>query len=191
MHIRGYNVFPSKIFGLTVPKNLLGNTSVCQKISSIEKYYASEKGGITFLRRKLLSHSTKKFRCGTLRCLRKSRVLQKFMHTKGTSPNSAEKFLSHSANKNRRRTLLCFEKILVSKTFKKRRGECSRFFRCFLSHRTETKSFREKFWYRKKFMDKRGHITIFSRNFYVSQCQKNSYGNRTASEKLSGFEKFY
>ena len=48
-----------------------------------------------------------------------------------------------------------------------------------LSHRTETKSFvkepfcfPENFWYRKKFMDKRGHITISSRNFYVSQCPK-------------------
>ena len=108
-----------------------------QKISGIEKFYASEKGGITFLRRKLLSHSTKKFRCGTLRCLRKSRVLQNFTHTKGTSLNSVEKFLSHSASKNRRRTLLCFEKILVSKTIKNRRGEGSRFCRFFLSHRTE------------------------------------------------------
>ena len=45
-------------------------------------------------------------------------------------------------------------------------------------------------WYRKKFMDKRGHITIFSRNFYVSQCRKVSYGNPTVLEKISSFEKF-
>ena len=60
-----------------------------------------------------------------------------------------------------------------------RRG-ASRFCRNFLSHRTETKSFvkepfcfPEIFWYRKKFMDKRGHITIFSRNFYVSHSAEN------------------
>ena len=55
-----------------------------------------------------------------------------------------------------------------------RRG-ASRFCRNFLSHRTETKSFvkepfcfPEIFWYRKKFMDKRGHITISSRNFCLT-----------------------
>ena len=61
----------------------------------------------------------------------------------------------------------------------------------FLSHRTETKSFVQEpfcfpeiFWYRKKIMDKRGHITIFSRNFYVSQCRKNSWAS------LQCFRKF-
>ena len=54
-------------------------------------------------------------------------------------------------------------------------GGASRFCRNFLSHRTETKSFVKKpfcfpenFLYRKKFMDKRGHITIFRRKFFVS-----------------------
>ena len=58
-------------------------------------------------------------------------------------------------------------------------GGASRFCRNFLSHRTETKSFvrepfcfPEIFWYRKKIMDERGHITIFSRIFYASQCRK-------------------
>ena len=58
-------------------------------------------------------------------------------------------------------------------------GGASGFCRNFLFHRTETKSFvkepfcfPEIFWCRKKFMDKRGLITIFSRNSYVSQCRK-------------------
>ena len=195
-----------------------------------------------------VSHSTTKFRWGTLWCIRKFRALQNNMHKKGISLNS---------DKIRRSTLLCFERILVSKSFKQRRGEALRFcriffyltgpqklrqgtilcfrkflvgknflwirggisrfcvevfvtqyrnnslentlvfqknsfienfhaqeggitaFRNFLSHRTETKSFvkepfcfPENFWYRKKFMDKSGLITIFSRNFYVSQCRK-------------------
>ena len=61
----------------------------------------------------------------------------------------------------------------------------------FLSHRTETKSFvkepycfPEIFWYRKKIMDRRGFITIFSRNFHVSQCQKISWAS------LQCFRKF-
>ena len=35
-------------------------------------------------------------------------------------------------------------------------------------------NFKEDFWYRKKYMDKRGHITIFYRNFVVSQYQETS-----------------
>ena len=74
---------------------------------------------------------------------------------------------------------------VVSEKFLYRKFSCiggagaSRFCRNFLSHSTETKSFVKKpfcfpeiFWYRKKIMDKRGHITIFSRNFYVSHCRK-------------------
>ena len=38
-------------------------------------------------------------------------------------------------------------------------------------------SFPKAFWYRKKYMDKRGHITIFYRNFVVSQYQETSSGN--------------
>ena len=37
-HTRGYNVFPSKIFGLTVPKNFVGISSMFQKIWGIEKF---------------------------------------------------------------------------------------------------------------------------------------------------------
>ena len=40
MHTRGYHVFPSKIFCLTVPKNFVGIRSMFQKIWGIEKFYA-------------------------------------------------------------------------------------------------------------------------------------------------------
>ena len=85
-------------------------------------------GGISrFTVENFLSHSTKKFRWGTLRCFRKFRVSQNVMHKKGISLSTVEKFLSHSADKFRRRTLLCFERILASEIFKQRRGEASRF----------------------------------------------------------------
>ena len=234
-------------------------------------------GGVSrFSVENFLSHSTEKLRWGRLRCFRKFRVSQNFMHKKGISLNSVEKFLSHRADKIRGRTLLCFERILLSKIFKQRRGEASRFCRnffyltgpkklrrgtilcfrkflvgkcilwirgggsrfsvekflsdctkkfhwrtlwCFrtillsksfmhrrrasrfgrnfLSHRTETKSFvkepfcfPEKFWYRKKFRDKRGHITIFSRNFYVSQCRKISWASLQCFKKFGVSKKF-
>ena len=40
MHNRGYHVFPSKNFGLTVPKDFVGIPSRFQKIWGIEKLYA-------------------------------------------------------------------------------------------------------------------------------------------------------
>ena len=40
MHTRGYHVFPSKLFGLTVPKTFVGIPSMFHKIWGIEKIYA-------------------------------------------------------------------------------------------------------------------------------------------------------
>ena len=123
-----------------------GNHSVFQKISGREKYYMDRRGG-----------------------------------GGGVSRFAVEKFLSHCTKIFDWRTLWCFRKFLLSKICMHRRGGggASRFCRNFLSHRTETKNFvkepfrfPENFRYPKKFMDKMGHITIFIRNFYVSQCRK-------------------
>ena len=50
---KGVTTFRSIFFVSQNQKFSLGNTSVYQKILGIEKVYASEDGGITFLRRKL------------------------------------------------------------------------------------------------------------------------------------------
>ena len=100
------------------------------------------------------------------------------MHKKGISLNSVEKSLSDSADKIRRRTLLCFERILVSKSFKQRRGKLHGFVEnFFISH--DRKNFArepfcvsENFWYRKKFMDKRGS-SRFSVESFVSHSAEN------------------
>ena len=77
-----------------------------------------------------------------------------------------------------------------------RRG-ASRFCRNFLSHMTQTKSFVQEtfcfpeiFWYQKKIMDKRGHITIFSRTFYVSQCRKTSWACLQCFRKIGVSKNF-
>ena len=101
-----------------------------------------QRGGITFLRRKLFVSQYQKLSLGNTLVFRKFRVSQNFMHKKGMSLNSVEISLSHSADKVRRRTLLCFEGILVSKIFKQRRGEASRFCRNFF-HLTGPKKFRQ------------------------------------------------
>ena len=77
-----------------------------QKISGIEKFYASEKsrggGGVSRSPSKTFCHTVpKNFVGGTLRCFRKFRVSQNFMHKKRISLNSVENFLCHSAEKTR------------------------------------------------------------------------------------------
>ena len=44
---RGYHVFPSEIFGVTVPKNFVGIPSMFQKLCGIVNFYASETEGVS------------------------------------------------------------------------------------------------------------------------------------------------
>ena len=101
--IRGgrYHEFPSKTFVRQYRKLSLGNTSVYQKISAIEKLYASDRAGITFSVKNFLSHSTKKFRRGNRLCFRKFGVSKNFMHKKGVSLNSDEYRSRYYKRKNK------------------------------------------------------------------------------------------
>ena len=114
-----------------------------------------------------------------------------FMDRRGVSRFSVEKFLCDCTKIFHWRQLWSLRKILLSKIYMHRRGT-SRFCRSFLSHRTETKIYVQKpfffpvnSWYRKKIMDKRGQITIFSRNLYASRCRKSSSRNPTVFDKIS------
>ena len=140
MHQRGGSItcLRRKLFVTQCRKILLGNTSVYQKISSIENFYASERGGgITFSIQNFLSHSTQKFRWGTLRCFREFRVSQNFIHEKRISLNSVENFLSHSAEKFREGILLFLRKFLVSKSFMDEKGVSRFSVEYFWSHSSE------------------------------------------------------
>ena len=77
-----YQVFPSKMFCLTVPKKIVGEPFSASLISGIEKFYASE-GYVTIFRQKFLSHSTEKFRRGTLLCFRKFLVAKNVRDKRG------------------------------------------------------------------------------------------------------------
>ena len=55
----GITTFRSK-FLVSVPKISLGNTSVYQKISGIEKFYASERGGVSRSPSKTFCHTVPK-----------------------------------------------------------------------------------------------------------------------------------
>ena len=101
------------IFFVSQCRKISGNISVNQKISGSEKFYASERGVSSFFAENFLSHSTEKFRQGTLRCFRKFRASLNFMHEKGISKNSVEKSLSTSADKSRWRNEKLYEGNLL------------------------------------------------------------------------------
>ena len=178
MHNRGYHVFPSKNSGVTVQKKSWAPLQHFTKFGVWKILCIREGGGITFLRRKILSNSTKNLCWGTLRCFRKFRVSQEFMHSKGISLNSVEKFLSHSSDKFPGSALLCFERILESKIFKQKRGKLQGFLESFF-YLTGPKKFRQgtilrftNFLVVEKCLWMRGGvITIFLQNF-LSHCAK-------------------
>ena len=141
-------------------------------------FFMDENGGITFFRLKFLVSQCRKFSWASLQCFRKFGVSKNSLLEKGYH-NFPSKFFCLTVPK-----FFIGEHFGVSEKF---------FFEIF--HANEvwgitilsiffvpqyqnenfckgTLLFSRKFWYRKKFMAKRGHITIFSRNLYVSQCLK-------------------
>ena len=62
-----YQDFPSQVFCVTLPKNLVGEPFIVSLFSVIEKSYASE-GYVTIFCQFFLSHSTETFRRGTVLC---------------------------------------------------------------------------------------------------------------------------
>ena len=118
-----YHVSPSKTFYLTVPKNFVGeHFGVSENFGYRKILCIREGGGITFSVKNFLSHSTKKFRLGTLRCFRKFRVSQNFMHKKRISLNSVENFLSHSAENFVRESYCFWENFWFRKVLWMKRG---------------------------------------------------------------------
>ena len=161
-------------------------TLLCFERILVPKIFKQKRGEASRFCRNFLSHRTEKTSPGNHSVFQKISGRKKNFMDKGggggegVSRFSVEKILSHCTKIIHRRTIWCFRKVLLSKKFMHRKGGGHHgFVEYFLSHRTETKSFvkeifcfPENFWYRKKFMDKRGHITIFSRNFHVSQSRK-------------------
>ena len=90
-----------------------------KKNFDFRKTYCIREGRVSSLSvENILSHSTEKFRWGTLRCIRKLRVSKNFMNQRGGGEHVLrQKLLSHSTENFRRVTLRCFRKIRVSQNF--------------------------------------------------------------------------
>ena len=86
---RGYCLFVLITFCPAEPKVFVGEHVCVSGKSVYRKFFGWETRGVyhDFLS-KSLSHSTEKFRRGTLLCFRKFRVSKHFLHRKGISLNS-------------------------------------------------------------------------------------------------------
>ena len=80
MQKRGYHDFSFKFFFVSQYRKIwLGNTSVYQKISGIENFYATERGeGITFLRPKLFVTHYQKISLGNTSVYQKISGIESF-----------------------------------------------------------------------------------------------------------------
>ena len=173
-----------------------------RKNSGIENFQAKEGGSFTVLSNFFLSHRTEKTSPGNHSMFQKISGREKyFMNKRGGYHEFPSKFLSHCTEIFHWRTLWCFRKILLSKIFKHRRGRGipPGFVELFCLTGQKRKPFckgeepfcfPEIFWYRKKFMEKRGLITFFRRNFLVSQCRKISWASLQCFRKFGVSKNF-
>ena len=119
MHTRVYHVFPSKIFGLTVPKNSWESLQSFRQVG-VSKFFV-HLWGITIFRRKFLTHSAENF-CGHPFNVSEKLGFRKILCNVGGYTISCRTFFVSQCRKNLRASLQCFRKFEVSKNFMHNRG---------------------------------------------------------------------
>ena len=149
----------------------------------------------------LLSHSTEKFRWGTLRCIRKFRVAKNFMHQREREREgyqvSSSKTFCHTVPKNFvREHFGVSEKFVHRKILSIIRGY----------HFSPLKSLcltvpikfvgepfcvSKEFWYRKVSSKRGGKLHGFVEIFFISQDRKNFARELFVFQKNSGREKYF
>ena len=142
------------------------------------KSFVDIKRGIKFFRLNFLVSQCRKISWASFQCFRNFGVSKNFLHDRGYHIFPSKVFGLTEPN------YFIGEHCAVSEILFYRKFSCiggghhdsAEFF---LSQRTETTifvketfCFQKIFRYRKKILGKRGHITIFSRNFYISECRK-------------------
>ena len=130
MQKMGYHDFPSKIFGLKVPKKVLGEPFCISKKFFYQKFLCIGGGGHHSFAESFLSHSAEKFR-GNPYGVSEIFGYRKILCTRRGITIFCRRFLSHSSEKFHWGTLRCFRKILLSKILMHRRGAsqfCRNFF---------------------------------------------------------------
>ena len=169
-----YQNFPSKIFGLTVPKNFVGEPFSVSLISGTEKSLDKRGGSIKIFRRIFFSHSAEIFRGGIIYCCNNFGYRKKLDKRGGVSKFSVE-FVFLTVLKNSVGVSFTVAIISGIKKVWIREGGVSRFsVKKFLCHSAE-KFCRllvyccNNFGYRKSLDKRGGSIKTFRRIVFVSQ----------------------
>ena len=113
-----YNGFPSIFFCRTVPKNFLRNHLKFQNVSNVRclKVFCKRTEYHDFPLKNFCL-GAEKFRCGTIRYIRKVRLSKNFMTKRLISLFSVEFFFTYTDSKVRWRNPLCFRIFGTSKNF--------------------------------------------------------------------------
>ena len=190
-----------KLFVTQYRKISLGNTSVYREFSGIEKFCASEREGVShFSVENFLSHSTKKFRWGTLRCIRKIRVSKEFMHQRGRGYQfSPSKTVCHTVSKifvgehsgvsgnfGYRKTLCIREGGSI--TFLRRKLFVTQYQKISLGN---TSVYQKNSGIEKFYASQRGGYHISQSKTFFHTVPKIVFGEHFVESGILGFEKFY
>ena len=166
----GYHVFPSKFFGLTVPKKFVGIPLMFQKFWVIEKFY-SEWGVSQVSIEIFLSHSAEKFR-GHPFNVSENLSYRKILFRMGGITGFHRNFFVSQCGKISWASLHCFRKFGVSKNFMHNRRYHNFTSKIFLSNcrKISWASFQclRKFGVSKNFMHNRGYHKFSSKIFRLS-----------------------
>ena len=121
MYNRGYHVFLSKFFCLTVPKQFVGIPSRFQNTSGIEMFMHDR--GVTTFRRKFVVSQCRKKLWASVQCFWKFGISKNFLHNRGYRV-SLSKFFCLTWPKIFVNETYCFwEKFLFRKVFTYVKGE--------------------------------------------------------------------
>ena len=169
-----YHGFLSEHFCLTVPEKFRRGTFCLSESFWYRKFWRI-RGVIIIYRREFLSHIAGKFRRGSLH-FSENFFYRKSLSIGGGYHDLLSKLLCLTLPKNIPRRTLLFQKISGLKKLHKM--VFHDFVEIWFSHSTDnfrrrTLHFSEKLFI-EKFKNRRWDITTFSRNFFVSQCRKNS-----------------
>ena len=193
MHTRGYHVFASKLFGLTVPQNFVGIPSIFQKSWGIGNFYALM-GYHNFLSKSCVSQC-RKLLWASLQCFRNLGYRKILCNMGGITIFRRNIFVSQ-CRKIFGASLQCFRKFEVSKNFMHNRGYHNFSVEKFLSHSSQNFRkgnllFLRKFLLSKSFRDEKARITFLRLKFLVSLYRNILWLSLESFRKLGVSKTFY
>ena len=197
LYAKGYRYVPLKNFRLTVLKNFVWEHFGVSEIFGERKTLCIREGVSSFFIENILSHSTRKFRRGALRCIRNFRRAKNFMHQSGGNKFLHWKHFVTQYQKFSSGSTSVYQKFSESeKLYASERGYQVSSLKTFChtvpeNFAGEHFGVSEIFGERKTLCIREGGITFLRWKHFVTQYQKNSSGSTSVYQKFSESEKLY